>query len=428
MLVMRNFGYLGLHAVVDTKSSLARHRVVDFTGELQLRRRTESDEVERRGRRVAPDNFRVKLPMWHPQCIAEPALNGGRNPTDSSDEESGMTGDGDAKLYAQELTALPLMLSPSSRFSSGAQAGIARANPSQDDIEPFYHTTFCNELICHPRILHNCTHGNIAIKVELREMEWSETLNAYLAHLPRPSIGPCIHNTRRGPFLVQSSFTSCASRRGDHQFIDEVKVKLPLCINPRSSQGKSLVLALFFTVYRSKTGSKSMWTRGAKKLFGSTLLDSFGGSEESDSSGRTEQVACGFLPLTAQSCLIDNGMHDIRVGYIAVSPSADVGAPPGSLLLMERVDVEDGQGLFGRKESFADDTITSNDSFISDQNKDSDSGIHTEGTSGAAGANEDSSPKNTNAKGPNEPIALSVRIGSFCTRFAPHLSLTCFSW
>lgn len=79
MLVMRNFGYLGLHAVVDSKSSLARHRLVDFTGELQLRRRTKTDEMERRGRRVAPDNYRVKLPAWHPQCIAEPVVNGGRN-------------------------------------------------------------------------------------------------------------------------------------------------------------------------------------------------------------------------------------------------------------------------------------------------------------------------------------------------------------
>ena len=42
MLVMRNFGYLGLHTVVDEKSSLARGRLVDFTGELQLRRTFDS--------------------------------------------------------------------------------------------------------------------------------------------------------------------------------------------------------------------------------------------------------------------------------------------------------------------------------------------------------------------------------------------------
>jgi len=41
MLVMRNFGYLGLHAVVHSRSSLARDRLVDFTGELQIRRRNE---------------------------------------------------------------------------------------------------------------------------------------------------------------------------------------------------------------------------------------------------------------------------------------------------------------------------------------------------------------------------------------------------
>ena len=44
MLVMRNFGYLGLHCVVDSKSSLARDRLVDFTGELQLRRQTDDDD------------------------------------------------------------------------------------------------------------------------------------------------------------------------------------------------------------------------------------------------------------------------------------------------------------------------------------------------------------------------------------------------
>ena len=31
MLVMRNFGYLGLHQVVDSSSTLARDRLVDFS-------------------------------------------------------------------------------------------------------------------------------------------------------------------------------------------------------------------------------------------------------------------------------------------------------------------------------------------------------------------------------------------------------------
>jgi hypothetical protein len=49
MLVMRNFGYLGLHCVVNNKSSLAPDRLVDFTGEIQIRRRSEYDEEELSG-------------------------------------------------------------------------------------------------------------------------------------------------------------------------------------------------------------------------------------------------------------------------------------------------------------------------------------------------------------------------------------------
>jgi hypothetical protein len=46
MLVMRNFGYLGLQSVVNMKSSLARDRLVDFTGEFQLRRKKAQEEAE----------------------------------------------------------------------------------------------------------------------------------------------------------------------------------------------------------------------------------------------------------------------------------------------------------------------------------------------------------------------------------------------
>merc|ERR1712238_9169 len=38
VLVMRNFGYLGLQSVVQHNSSYSKDRLVEFTGDLQLRR------------------------------------------------------------------------------------------------------------------------------------------------------------------------------------------------------------------------------------------------------------------------------------------------------------------------------------------------------------------------------------------------------
>lgn len=406
MLVMRYFGYLGLHTVVDSKSSLARNRLVDFTGELQLRLKTDDDKTERRERRREPDNYRLKLPGWHPRYIAEPVVNGGRI---SMAEDHVVSV---SKLYAQELAPLPLMLAPSSRLFTSPQIGMARV---QDDIEPFFYTSFCNELICHPRILHNCQQGHISIKVELREMEWNENVNAYFAHVPRSAIGPSIHNIRRGPFLVQSAFTSCTSRRGDHQFIDEFKIKLPLDLNPRNPDGKSLSLSLFFTVYRVKTGSRSKWKRGAKKLFGSSILDSIGGSgDEADLTGQIEQVACGFLPIVAQSCLLDNGMHDVRVIYMAQQPPEEMcnqdSISSSSLMLVERELPVGGIGTSGRDESFAEDTTISNDSLRSDRQRDIDSSMRTDSNNDLQSLNDESIARKVNSKGLNDPIALSVSL------------------
>jgi hypothetical protein len=411
MLVMRNFGYLGLHTVVDSRSSLARDRLVDFTGEFQLRRRTDDDKPERRERPKGSDNYRLELPDWHPTYIAEPAVNGGRCLffVESLSEEVDGSGASVSKLYAQELAPLPLMLEPSSRLSTGPQAGMALVRSAQDDIEPFYHTSFCNELLCHPRILHNCQQGHISIKVELREMEWNETVNAYFAHVPRSSIGPSVHNTRRGPFLVQSAFTSCTSLRGDHQFIDEFKIKLPLDLNPRHPDGKSRSLSLFFTVFRVKTGSKSKWKRGAKMLFGSTIVDSLGNADDADLTGRVEQVACGFLPLTSQSCLLDNGMHDVRVAYRAQKPPDDMCkegiVSPSSIMLADRELTDGGAAVLGRDESFEKDTTASNDSLRWDRSKDIESSA-----SDLQSLNDDSVSKSLKSKSLNEPIALSVSL------------------
>jgi hypothetical protein len=340
MLVMRNFGYLGLHNVVNDKSSLARHRLVDFTGELQVRRRTADDPLEKRDKRRDSDNYRLKLPLWHPLYISEAVQHGGRFSDEAIFDDTDINAVDVSKLYAQELAPLPLMLSPASTLFAGPQVGMAPVRSNYEDIEPFYHTTFCNEIICHPRILHNCEQGHhYSIKAELREIEWNESLNAYLAHEPRPGINPCIRNPRRGPFLVHHAFSSCTAETGEHHFIDEFRIKLPLDLSPTDSNGKITALSLFFTVYRVKTQSKSKWKLGAKMLFGSSLVDSLRNSDNANSSGRAKVVACGFLPIAPQSCLLDDGTHDVRLAYKAKSPPLELlqqSNRSGSVMLVER--------------------------------------------------------------------------------------------
>ena len=413
MLVMRNFGYLGLHHVVNNKSSLARHRLVDFSGELQVRRRTAGDPVERRDRRRASDNYRVKLPPWHPLYVTEPTLNGGRVAGTVIASDTDLNAAEASYLYAQELAPLPLKLAPASTLSIGPQAGMAPVRSSYEDIEPFYHTIFCNELICHPRILHNCEAGNYSVKVELREIEWNETLRAYLAHLPRQGVNPCIHNPRRGPHLVKSALTSCTAETGEHHFIDEFKIKLPLDLTQKASDGKTNMLSLFFTVYRIKTQSKSKWKRGAKMLFGSNLLDSLRNGDEMNSTGRVKAVACGFLPIAPQSCLLDDGIHDVRVAYLAQSPPAEFSRTPdysSSLMLVEREINKSGIANLFSRETTIEDVVVDSRAFDSRSN-DVESSVQTDDSSTDFQLNDDvffRGEKNAGASD-IEHVSLSVR-------------------
>jgi hypothetical protein len=411
MLVMRNFGYLGLHTIVDNKSSLARERLVDFTGEIQLRRRTEDDFVERKSRAPEPfDSFRLDLPPWHRNYIAEPATNGGRSVTEPMTPEVNEESCMELDLYAQELAPLPLLLGPP-RISQAPHAGITQRRSNHEDIEPTYFTTFCNELLCHPRLLHNCQRGRISIKVEVRSMEWNESFNSYVAHLPSKEVGPSIHNLRRGPFLVHSTFTSCTPSRSDHQFIDEFKIKLPLHFNLTGPTEKSCVLSLFFTVYRVRTGSKNKWKRGAKKLFGSSILDSVGNVEDIEQSDRIDQVACGFLPINSNSCVLENGMHDVRIAYYARAPSNDMVQQrviPSDSLVLREMSPEDS-ACIGRDESIAEETTITNDSLVSDRHKDIDATMRTDSASDLLSMNEDSVVSGKGGKN-KDPISLSVSI------------------
>jgi hypothetical protein len=165
--------YLGLHAVVHSRSKLARDRLVDFTGELQIRRRNEDDPPVNNDEIVKKDDHVYVVPEWHPQFVAEPAINGGRNsvnPLTGTPASSKRDSDDDnpslSQLYAQELAPIALSTGP---FAPTARQPTASSSPARAggraDIEPYYHTSFCNELLCHPRLLHNCPKGNIVVKV-----------------------------------------------------------------------------------------------------------------------------------------------------------------------------------------------------------------------------------------------------------------------
>lgn len=369
MLVMRNFGYLGLHAVVHSRSSLARDRLVDFTGELQIRRRNEGDPAA--ANKTAgdkPDDHTYVVPDWHSQFISEPAINGGRNSVDPigtvagpSKVENSEDNTSRSPLYAQELASVPLSPVP---FSTSARhmtvGGVqprVRTPVNRGDIEPYYHTSFCNEMLCHPRLLHNCPKGNIVMKVEMREMEWNQEHNTFFAHLPRQ--GPSVHNTRRGPFLIQGTYTSCAVKSSDPHFLDEVKVKLPLELKSRRTDGTTRTLSLFFSVYHVKFSSKKKWSKELSKVMpikGGKKRDSSvshvndvneatgerqDSGEEGGLPGKCKLVLlnCGFLPLTSQSCLIENGLHDVKMMYRGRRPTAEMrekGIPASSLVVKER--------------------------------------------------------------------------------------------
>jgi hypothetical protein len=132
MLVMRNFGYLGLHAVIDSRSSLARDRLVDFTGEIQVRRKNDAEkEIVETTEMRQTDGYRMIFPAFHSDYIAEPAVFGGR----FAQEVNSTPSEQFSPKYAQELFPVPLLITQSSHVSTGSVGGIGRGSASQDDIE-----------------------------------------------------------------------------------------------------------------------------------------------------------------------------------------------------------------------------------------------------------------------------------------------------
>ena len=163
-----------------------------------------------------------------------------------------------------------------------------------------WHTSFCNELICHPQILSRCSKKNIVIKIELRELEWNDNLKIYAAMPTKPSI----HNPRRGPWLVEEAFTSCALRSSNPKFLDEFKIKLPLILG---NSGRAM--GLLFTVYHVHMQKR-------RRIIQAIARQSNQNSADSDSS--FECIAAGLLPLTSvenPTCLLPNGEHDVSIRY-----------------------------------------------------------------------------------------------------------------
>lgn len=322
--------------------------------------------------------------------------------------------------YAQELAPLPLKLAAPSRLADSPSRAKGRLHGH--DVEPFYHTTFCNELMCQPRILHNCSKRMIAVKVEIRELEWKDSFNGYFAHLP--DHGPKLHNNRRGPFLVQHSFTTCSSRNksSEHHFIDEFKLKLPLDLKPRRKDGTSRTLSLFFTVFNVKTGSKSKWKR-TKGLFTTSASEPSNDMLRLDLTGksRLDQIACGFLPIATPNCLVDNGLHDVRVVYKAKHPPREVREqyllPQSSLVLVERKEANDTFQAGGKEDSIAEDTTVSYES-ASDRQTTSEPGLRTDRslTSDLGSAADDSVSRSGKVHS-TEPLSLSVSSALATTRY-----------
>jgi hypothetical protein len=329
MLVMRYFGYLGLHAVVNNKSSLSRHRLVDFTGDFQVRRRAEGEPISETGVKDPAKSDRDYLvDPWMPSFVAEPTRWSGRTivemrfkaPEESYGSKCERAGEEQelkySSLYAQELAALPLQVTPSVGRLTPTPSRVGRGRFGFDsDSEPYFHANFCNELLCNPRLVHNCPKGNIVTKVELREVVWDEDLNSYIATFP-PG-GPHLHNQRRGPSFVNEAFTSCIPSSASVHFLNEFKIKLPLLLSNPSNPGSRLVL--LFSVFHVHIKPKKSWAeRGAaafSKQFGVSKPE-----EHKKTLAPLELLGCGFLPITTNletCCLIDNGLHDVKLCFDA---------------------------------------------------------------------------------------------------------------
>ena len=360
MLVMRNFGYLGLHNVVHNRSSLARKRLVNMSGDLQLRLKApeeqeevDDDGVSSVGGDDVDDSYVVDRGFvgFHSEATTmggrnvvaiktKGTINGdeqleqdrkGSSSGTTSADESGVD-EGNSHLYAQEVGPVSLQehKDTSMTLSSPTRVrGRSRQVHQSTDAEPLFLSSFCNNMLVSLGELDNLGKGRIVVKVELREMSrLKDGSGGWEAH--RPANSPCIYNQRRGPFLVHDIFSSCAepttrNNQGDRlkvSFTDEFKMKLPLVL-PEERQ-----LALFVSLYSVDLKPKRGWIGKravnllARKVAAASATDdqesTASGADEEDNGPKVEFVSCGFLLIQSAllpAHLIDGGTHEIDLSY-----------------------------------------------------------------------------------------------------------------
>lgn len=135
--------------------------------------------------------------------------------------------------------------------------------------------------------------------------------------------------------------------------MDEFKIKLPLILQYGEIGYSARLPCLFFSVYDAKGGHKSKSRRrnapstsnNAKQaLLSDTLSDNEPVRDDGNDSSRWRPslVSCGFLPLTVNSCLIGNGLHDVAMAYFATEPSREIclklNISPDTIILTEQID------------------------------------------------------------------------------------------
>lgn len=284
MLVMRNFGYLGVHSSIHLNSKLACDRLVDFTGDTQVRTKLEGEAVEQ----IDDDRGRVYvIDAWHKKFVAEATVDGGRARNTSADHKMHAT---NSPLYAKELVHIPL-----AHDKANAEKGSR-----------FIHTSFSNELILSPRCLLHSSKRNITVKIEVRRLAYNQEMNRLTAILPET---PMIHNSRRGPFLVHETFLPCACHKVDPKFIDDVKIKLPLWFQSQSyDSSDDGNLVAFFSVYNVSVKVRKKWNLITNK------------GDEDEKTSPLEYLGCGYLPLSTHgkaTCLLADDIHSVHLNYYA---------------------------------------------------------------------------------------------------------------
>jgi len=281
-MVTSYYGHLGIHKSLNGRT-LPSRPLVDYSGELYARRRDAGEHSTS----IDDDGGRILLGKnWFDDCTGEPIPKSSSSINCERPHESSQ----------DSIVELASLLSH----------------------EPWFHTTFINELICRPIKLQNSPQGPTFLKIEVVDIKWDSDLNRYVV---LKSSDPMIHNPRRGPFLVDEICTSCSQ---GSQLNDEFKIKLPSALMDSNSGVTCILVSAYSCRKRTDTNHVA--------FFSSKLLRTYRGARDGiDQTKRGDEViflGCGFLPLSTTtdddvSCLLKNGLHQIELNYWARSAHAD---------------------------------------------------------------------------------------------------------